>query len=209
MSASDIDNKMHIFPHNYIYEIINPDNGNFIGYSGEGELVVTMLNKGGKPLIRYRTGDMVCISNNSNSSIIRTPEIQIMGRHKDRIILNGSGYKASQIEIAIMKHVDRCLGYQLHIHNDGGVDSIDIQLTMFEKNVSKRSIINDIQKEFKINMNIDVNVSFIGELDAAFYGGALVSWKAAKIIDHRNSALEDIEKKSLKVALDKNFIRGE
>ncbi|KGS11809.1 coenzyme F390 synthetase, partial [Pseudomonas coronafaciens] len=47
-----------LMPHrlNYLIEVIDPQTGQSRGSTGDGELCVTMLIPGSKPLIRYRTG---------------------------------------------------------------------------------------------------------------------------------------------------------
>lgn len=190
MATCNSENRMNIFPHNYIYEVINPETGISMGFDGEGELVVTMLNPGGKPLIRYRTGDTVRISNNSKSPL-PSKEIEIMGRIKDRIRLNNELYKASDFEIAILEGINDCLGYQIIIdQNAAREDWLEIKLEMLDSLGESDSSKAKIKENFKNKFNVEVVINFEKELNPIIYTGAMVSWKAARIVDKR------IEKKS-------------
>lgn len=211
ISTCDINNEMRIFPHNYIYEIVDPSTGDYKGNYGTGELVLTMLNPGGKPLIRYKTGDLVTIKKPEDKSPIPTPVIEIKGRVKDQILLNSSAYKASDFEEGIMKNISGCLGYQIFIDNLNGLDELQIDLEMSgslseseEKENAKK-----IQNYFYDQHNLKVTVCFTDELSNIVYTGALVSWKAARIVDRRKNDSSDIEQKSAQKAIDDSFIRSE
>lgn len=209
ISVCDKNNTMRIFPHNYIYEVIDPATGNFKGYTGEGELVVTMLNPGGKPLIRYRTGDMVIIHENDHNSDIPSNEIHIIGRVKDRIEINQRHYKASDFEENIMDNLNKCLGYQIFIDNIQGSDELEIKLEMLSKSDETEKNIQHIENNFQEKLGIKATVTYSDELNPVIYSGALVSWKAARIVDRRNQNTQDMEKDSARKIIANKVIRTE
>src|SRR5262249_42274504 len=51
----------HVLEPEFIVEGANPATGEAVPPGTEGELVVTNLGRVGSPLLRYRTGDLVCI----------------------------------------------------------------------------------------------------------------------------------------------------
>jgi len=53
---------LHLNQLNYLAELIDRTPASWSGAPGEGELVLTMLVDGIKPLVRYRTADLVRIS---------------------------------------------------------------------------------------------------------------------------------------------------
>jgi len=209
MATCNKNNKMNIFPHNYIYEVINYETDEVTGHEGEGELAVTMLNPGGKPLIRYRTGDIVKIHRNPDSPI-PSPEMEILGRVKDRILFNGLEYKAADIEKAIMTDVANCLGYQIIIDNPGGTDHVDVKIEMLDKEYENPGILQEINKRFNEVFKVGNSVSFSDELNPVVYTGSLVSWKAARIIDKRLKKAEhdEVERTSAKEIISKEVIKA-
>ncbi|GAE86871.1 phenylacetate-coenzyme A ligase [Acetivibrio straminisolvens JCM 21531] len=209
ISVCDRNNRMHIFPHNYIYEVVDPVTGEFRGFTGEGELVVTMLNPGGKPLIRYRTGDMVRIYEPEGDSPIPSNVIEIIGRVKDRIEINGRNYAASEFEETIMANINKCLGYQIFIDNVDGVDEIEIKIEMLTKNDESEESAVNIEQMFKNKLGIKAKVAYSDELSPVIYTGALVSWKAARIVDRRKKSEGDMEKDSAQRIIENKVIRTE
>ncbi len=53
---------LHGFEDHFIYEVIDPANGDVLEPGEKGELVVTTLRTEAMPLLRYRTGDLVIIN---------------------------------------------------------------------------------------------------------------------------------------------------
>jgi phenylacetate-CoA ligase len=184
IASADADNRMHLAYPNYIFEVINPETGVSLGEQGEGELCVTMLMDGIKPLIRYRTGDLVHI----RASAYRSPEIEIVGRTKDRIVLGGQPRLASQIEEAVLSGLVHCHGYRITISETNGRDHVDVQLDYQggrHGGVDPSAVADRIALRFHEQFSISCNVSMVDELDSIVNTGALVSWKAARINDTR------------------------
>ncbi len=53
---------LHVLETEYIAEVLDPATGQPVPRGTPGELVVTNLGRLGSPLLRYRTGDLVCVS---------------------------------------------------------------------------------------------------------------------------------------------------
>ncbi|QWU13753.1 hypothetical protein KP014_17430 [Paenibacillus sophorae] len=189
MATCNYNNKMNIFPHNYIYEVVKEESDEVIGFEGEGELVVTMLNPGGKPLIRYRTGDLVRIENNPLSPI-PTFEIEVLGRVKDKIQLNSRKFCAADIERVIMSDLVNCIGYQITITRVDGADYLEVRLEMSEKEHEQTRILSDIEARIWTMIEVNSTVEFSDGLSTTTFTGALVSWKAARIVDKRKQDSE-------------------
>ena len=52
---------LHVLETEFIVEVVDPATGEAVPPGTEGELVVTNLGRLGSPLLRYRTGDLVCV----------------------------------------------------------------------------------------------------------------------------------------------------
>ena len=50
----------HLIEDHYLEEVIDPESGEPVGYGELGERVVTSFGRGFIPVLRYRTGDLVC-----------------------------------------------------------------------------------------------------------------------------------------------------
>jgi len=179
--------KMHTFPLNYYYEVIDPETGKVVPAKGGvrfGELVVTMLFQGSKPMVRYRTGDVVRLRDAAVDDQMRAPVVEVLGRVRDSLLLNGKPIQGYDLEELLMKHVSESLGYQITISNDGA-DRLAIQLEMLDGG-ARPDYARAIAAAFDGRLGIRAEVTF-GPLGSIGSTGALVSWKAARIVDTREA----------------------
>lgn len=181
------DSNLYTVPLNNYYEVIDPSSGT--GYDvtkGQvvGELVITHLYKGQKPLIRYRTGDMVrstCMSDGSQ-------KIVPIGRVRDVLTLNGLAYCAWDLEAALLEKLNGCLDYAIEIDKSEGIDVLNITVEMFNKQSDVSLVFRDVKKHIEEKISgVEVNL-INAETSSVTATSAMVSWKAARIHDLRPAA---------------------
>ncbi|MCQ2987938.1 AMP-binding protein [Pseudomonas tremae] len=178
-----------LVPHrlNYIIEVLNPKTGESLGDSGEGELCVTMLVDGVKPLIRYRTGDLVCIQKTVEKPIALSQTMRVLGRVKDSMTLNGKLFTAGHIEQALLEGVEQCLGYQIVINRVNGKDTIIAKIEMSRFYQGDRSQLTLLVRErMHERLEVDATIMAVDDLDDHVNLGSWFSWKEARIIDQRS-----------------------
>ncbi|CRM51565.1 Phenylacetate-coenzyme A ligase [Pseudomonas sp. 31 R 17] len=178
-----------LMPHrlNYIIEVLNPQTGESLGDSGEGELCVTMLIDGVKPLIRYRTGDLVCIQKNPKNPIAHAHVMKVVGRVKDAMTLNGKAFTAGHIEQALLEGVEQCLGYQIVINCVNGRDTVIAKMEMskfYEGDRSQLTLL--IRERVRERLGVEATIMVVDDLDDHVNLGSWFSWKEARIVDQRN-----------------------
>lgn len=186
MATASPSRKMRFADINYIAEVIEPESGKSLGDRGTGELCVTMLADGIKPLVRYRTGDMVTIEDDDNSEIDQPgPIIEVIGRVLDRIKLGDNFFTAGSLEQAVLEGITHCYGYQLVIDQEDGQDVLTVRMQFSEIPkqwpILERAIVQRVKEKF----NISSQVVVVENLDDIVSTGAFVSWKAARIVDNR------------------------
>jgi phenylacetate-CoA ligase len=84
--------RMHVFPLNFYYEVIDPGTGQRVTPDQgvrTGELVISMLFQGSKPMLRYRTGDFVRLHEAGPDHVFPSPVVEVLGRTRDALVLNG------------------------------------------------------------------------------------------------------------------------
>ena len=183
--------KMRLTETNYIIELIDPVTSASLGERGTGELCVTMMADGIKPLVRYRTGDLVCISDDEAlEGDLPGPQIEVIGRVLDQISLGGNHVPASVIETAVLDGVRDCYGYQVVIDTDSttGADIVTVRVELEDSaaaHVAEQS--QAVVERFRAALGVDCRVEILDELDAVVSTGAFVSWKAARILDRRSA----------------------
>ncbi|WP_230952096.1 phenylacetate--CoA ligase family protein [Xylella fastidiosa] len=176
-------------PHlpNYIFELVEPNTDKYLGETGEGELVVTCLVDGLKPLIRYRTGDIVSIKSVANKPFFEKYTIDVVGRVSDSIELNGKHFNAAQIESSLIKSIRGCLGYQILLtRSNNNKDSIVAKLEIPNLSPQERQLLI-IKKTKNILecLGCQSTVMIVEDLSDHVNLGGWIKWKAARLVDTR------------------------
>ncbi|MBC9003956.1 phenylacetate--CoA ligase family protein [Micromonospora aurantiaca] len=179
--------RMHLSQTNYLIEVVDPETGASHGPRGTGELTVTMLVDGVKPLIRYRTGDAVVVGASDCDCEMPGDLVQIVGRTLDRIDLGGQRRTAGQIESAVLTGVTGSAGYQVVIdHDPTGGDRLTVRLELLKDLVDDPAAVADgVRRRAAAALGVPVEVELSDGLDPIVSTGAFVSWKAARIVDRR------------------------
>ncbi len=178
-----------LMPHrlNYLIEVLDPVTGQSLGATGEGELCVTMLIPGSKPLVRYRTGDLVSVQSRPGYPQSMRHVIKVVGRVKDAVQLNDRAFSAAQIEQALLEGVEQCLGYQIVLSRAKDRDTVIAKLEMsrfFEGDRARLVLL--IKERLRERLGVDATVMVVDDLAEHVNLGSWFSWKEARIVDQRN-----------------------
>jgi phenylacetate-CoA ligase len=185
MAAVKPDKSLYSIPLNNYYEFIDPDTDNLInlsiGDTYRAELIVTNLYLGQKPLIRYRTGDMMEVTKLPDGSLKLIP----LGRVKDRLIINNKILFAYDLESMLLKYLDGCIDYQIKISQTEGKDSISALVEFPIYSQQNSHLIHKAVTYLEQKLNIKIVITE-GATDSITGSSAMVSWKAARITDNRD-----------------------
>lgn len=122
----------HIIEDHVIEEVIDPDTLEPVAYGEQGERVVTSFGRGAIPLIRYRTGDLVCKVPASACTCGRVYDIfegGILGRVDDMKIIRGTNVYPRAIE-AIVRESSEIDEFQTVITREGLRDEITLRVEL-------------------------------------------------------------------------------
>jgi phenylacetate-CoA ligase len=186
MASARGDGQMYIADPNYIVEVIDPASDQSLGETGQGELCVTMLMDGIKPLLRYRTGDLVSIRDTGKKGPERL-QVDVIGRTRDRITLNDRLYSAFDIETAILEPVSHCIAYQIIIDQTDGVDHLEIRVEFSKAAPDTPAMAQAIALRCLADLGTAADVIVVSDIDQVVTTAAFVSWKAARIMDRRQA----------------------
>ncbi len=144
---------------------------------GIGELCLTMIVPGAKPLIRFKTGDLVQINNKNSPKTLK-----VLGRVKDILIINSKKMSPYFIESSILSEFPKTFGYQCTLWLDNNLKE---NMTINVVSNIKDNDLKFIEEKLKEKFNINVCINKRNQLDPKTETGAYVSWKNARIIDRR------------------------
>ena len=120
----------HIIEDHVIEEVIDPVSLDPVGYGEPGERVVTSFGRGSTPLLRYRTGDLVCKVPASTCTCGRGFDLYdggILGRVDDMKIIRGTNVYPRAIE-AIVREYSEVDEFQTVISREGVRDEITLRV---------------------------------------------------------------------------------
>jgi phenylacetate-CoA ligase len=114
----------HIF-----VEVLDPETQEPVAEGERGELVLTTLKKAARPMIRFRTGDIVSFTNEP-CTCGRTSQRMLgtHGRLDDMLIIKGVNIFPSDIEAIARKDHDLTGEYKLIVERDNHLDILTVEI---------------------------------------------------------------------------------
>lgn len=189
------DGALRTVPLNNYYEVVDPDTGERVPLDSrgtrEGELVVTHLFQGCKPLVRYRTGDIVRLSSVAENTEYPSDILTPLGRIRDVITVNGHSFDAYELEQAVLGYTEACCGYQIVIDTYDGIDRVRIILEHLNAQAASAFRERDLKAGMRDQLGVEPDVE-VGDIGTIATTGAMVSWKASRVRDKRDA--EDAER---------------
>ncbi len=173
---------LHVAEDHILVEVIDRETGEHVAEGERGEMYITTLKKMARPLIRFRTGDIVtyeldkCACGRTHKRLIG-----VHGRVDDMLIIKGVNVMPSAIEAIVRANKDLTGEYRLIVTRENHLDALTIE-TEHVKNF-KGNLLNlelRIQTEIKAALGVAPRVVVYSEdtLPRATH-------KAKRIIDKR------------------------
>ena len=177
---------IHMWSDLAFVEIIDPETGQPVPDGESGEMVVTILQKGALPIIRYRTGDITSIDSSSCPCGRTHPRIaRLSGRVDDMLIIRGINVFPSQVEHALLGIPEVSGHFMIEVDRVGALDNMLVKVELNPEAFSdKINDILDIRRKVghtlknMLNVSVSVEISEPGSLPR-FEG------KAKRVIDRR------------------------
>lgn len=148
--------------------------------SGLQELVLTTLGRGGAPVLRYRTGDLVKPHWPEHAVGGCPPRVQliggVLGRRDDMLVVRGVNVFPRAID-EIIRSFPEIAEYRVGIHRRGSLDDLTIEI---EDTLDAPARVADALK-LRLGLRIDVGCVPPGSLPR-FEG------KGRRFVDHRSRA---------------------
>ncbi|MGO9958643.1 MAG: phenylacetate--CoA ligase family protein [Solirubrobacteraceae bacterium] len=181
----------HIIEDHVLEEVIDPDTLAPVAYGESGERVVTSFGRGAIPLLRYRTGDLVCKVPASRCSCGRVYDIfegGILGRVDDMKIIRGTNVYPRAIE-AIVREFTEVDEFQTLITREGVRDEITlrVELKVDVVDVDGRwdELARDLHRKLALaheGLNFRIDRADTGELPR-------FELKAKRVVDKRDAPI--------------------
>lgn len=120
---------LHWAEDHILVEVLDPDSGEPVREGERGELVLTTLKKSARPMIRFRTGDIVSFT--SEPCACGRTAIRMLGVHgrlDDMLIIKGVNVFPSDIEAIARKDNDFTGEYKLIVERENYLDKLTVEV---------------------------------------------------------------------------------
>ncbi|SOD89308.1 phenylacetate--CoA ligase family protein [Caenispirillum bisanense] len=119
---------LHWAEDHILVEVLDPETGEPVAEGERGEMVLTTLQKQARPLIRFRTGDIVSFTTEP-CRCGRTSQrlMGVHGRLDDMLIIRGVNIFPSDVEALVRKDHDLSGEYRLVVERKDHLDSLTVE----------------------------------------------------------------------------------
>jgi len=120
---------LHWAEDHILVEVLDPETGTPVAEGERGELVLTTLKKRARPMIRFRTGDIVsftsapCTCGRTSQRMLGTH-----GRLDDMLIIKGVNIFPSDVEAIARKDHDLTGEYRLIVERENHLDRLTVEI---------------------------------------------------------------------------------
>jgi phenylacetate-CoA ligase len=124
---------LHVWEDHFYPEVVDPQTGDPVEPGERGELVLTSLTKEALPVLRYRTGDITRL-HEETCECGRTARRMdnVTGRTDDLLIVRGVNVYASQIEEVMLELDAVAPHYRIDVRREDNLDRLEISVEHHE-----------------------------------------------------------------------------
>lgn len=175
---------LHIAEDQMLVEVVDETTGLPVKEGERGEMLLTTLRKEIRPMIRFRTGDIVTYTNEKCSCGRTLKRIKVVGRIDDMFIAGGVNVFPSDIEHVIRKFDTLTGEYRINIVEDRHIVKFTVEVEKREDvAIDTEDLREQVSYEIKIKLGVKPKEVIILE------DGALprATHKAKRIVDLREA----------------------
>lgn len=148
---------LHWAEDHILVEVLDPETQEPVKEGGRGELVLTTLKKSARPIIRFRTGDIVsftsepCRCGRTSQRMLGTH-----GRLDDMLIIKGVNIFPSDVEAIARKMHDLTGEYKLIVTRENHLDSLTVEV---ERSATSPAPDSELREQFARHLKSVTGVS--------------------------------------------------
>jgi phenylacetate-CoA ligase len=150
---------IHIEEDHQIVEVLDPKTGEPVGEGERGEMVLTTLKKRARPLIRFRTGDIVTYTNEKCECGRTFKRLHgVVGRTDDMLIIKGVNIFPSDVESVVRSKSYLTGEYRIIVDRQNHLDTITVEVENTDKTPEEVSslVASDIKGRIGVGANVIV-----------------------------------------------------
>ena len=180
--ACEYHDGLHIAEDHILVEVVDEKTGEPVAEGERGEMLLTTLRKEARPMIRFKTGDIVTYTNQRCQCGRTHKRIKIVGRVDDMFICSGVNVFPSDIEVVIRDIEDLTGEYRITVLTDNHITKFNVEVEKRKQStIPNDKLIDLISNKIKTHLGVkpkEILVLEDGELPRATH-------KAKRIVDIR------------------------
>lgn len=156
-------NGLHWAEDHILVEVLNPETGQPVAEGERGEMVLTTLKKQARPLIRFRTGDIVSFTSEP-CACGRTSQrlLGVHGRLDDMLIIKGVNIFPSDVEAVVRKDSRLSGEYRLVVERRNHLDHLTVEAEQRQgDNHAPAELAHDLGRQLKAVTGIHPEISIL------------------------------------------------
>ena len=173
---------LHVAEDHQLVEVLDPATGREVPDGEPGEMVLTTLRKRARPMIRFRTGDIVTRDRSPCRCGRTHARIRVRGRTDDMFIVNGVNVFPSDVEVVVRSLEDVTGEYRVTLYRDRHLTRFDLEVERrVGSSLSPGALADAVCAAFKNRLGIGprgVQVHADGTLPRSVH-------KAKRVVDRR------------------------
>lgn len=120
---------LHWAEDHILVEVLHPGTNEPVEEGGRGEMVLTTLKKSARPMVRFRTGDIVSFTSDPCGCGRTSIRLQgVHGRLDDMLIIKGANIFPSDVEAIARRDHDLTGEYRLIVERENHLDRLTVEL---------------------------------------------------------------------------------
>jgi phenylacetate-CoA ligase len=180
-------NGLHLIEDHHLLEVLDIETQQPVPDGERGEMVLTTLKKRARPMIRFRTGDIVTVNREPCPCGRTHARIGIHGRIDDMLIITGVNVFPSDIE-KVVRNMPQLTGeYRMIVYREKRLDKFDLEVEKREDpDIPDETVAGEVIKNVKSVLGISPRVKVLREntIERATH-------KAKRVIDKREKVWND------------------
>jgi phenylacetate-CoA ligase len=175
---------LHIAEDHMLVEVIDPVTLEPVPDGERGEMVLTTLRKQGRPMIRFRTGDIITLDKTPCACGRTSARINVVGRLDDMFIVHGVNVFPSDIEY-IVRNIPELSGeYRIQVINEDYTTKFIVEAEIAaDASVDEAALSDHVASSIKTRVGVrpkKVEILKEGELPRSTH-------KAKRLVDLRSN----------------------
>lgn len=175
---------LHLVEDQILLEVLDPATGEPVEPGAQGEMVLTTLRKRARPMIRFRTGDIITADRSPCGCGRTHARISVIGRLDDMFIVSGVNVFPSDIE-QVIRQIPKLTGeYQIRLYEEQHLTRFDLEVEAESSAVHDEALVHAISEAVKARLGLRpkrVTVFPLGTLPRTTH-------KAKRVLDERKAS---------------------